>query len=143
MISVDTNLLFLGTISAGPVNTLARSFLDGLKDDQGVLISELALVEYYGLLRNPAVLSRPLTAPDAVAAVNSFRHHPRWAIVDHEPSVMASVWLRAASPEFARRRIFDLRLALSLLHHGVRHFATRNVRDFEGLGFERVWDPTA
>jgi hypothetical protein len=26
--------------------------------------------------------------------------------------------------------------------HGVRRFATRNVRDFEGIGFDEVWDPT-
>ena len=40
-----------------------------------------------------------------------------------------------------RRRIFDARQAYSLLHQGVRSFATANVKDFEGLGFERVWNP--
>ena len=35
----------------------------------------------------------------------------------------------------------DARLAFTLLHHGVRELASDNARDFEGLGFERVWNP--
>jgi len=26
-------------------------------------------------------------------------------------------------------------------HHGVTEFATANVKDFEGFGFARVWNP--
>jgi hypothetical protein len=47
----------------------------------------------------------------------------------------------AAAPQFARRRIYDTRLALTLRHHGVSDFATANVKDFEGFGFSRVWNP--
>ncbi len=36
---------------------------------------------------------------------------------------------------------FDIRLALTLHHHGVTEFATGNTGDFENLGFSRVWDP--
>lgn len=43
--------------------------------------------------------------------------------------------------DVARRRIIDARLALTLRHHGVTDFLTRNVRDFEGLGFARVTNP--
>jgi predicted nucleic acid-binding protein len=35
----------------------------------------------------------------------------------------------------------DARLALTLRHHGVTEFATSNVKDFEGFGFNRVWNP--
>jgi hypothetical protein len=42
---------------------------------------------------------------------------------------------------FARRRIYDARLALSLLRQGVTAFATANVKDFEEFGFNRVWNP--
>ena len=41
------------------------------------------------------------------------------------------------------RRIYDARLALCLLAHGVREFATVNVKDFAGLGFRRVFNPLA
>ncbi len=35
----------------------------------------------------------------------------------------------------------DARLALTLPHHGVTEVVTRDVTDFEGFGFERIWDP--
>ena len=54
---------------------------------------------------------------------------------------MAEVWPETARPGFAFRRIIDLRLARTLRHHGVTEFATTNVKDFNGQGFERVWNP--
>jgi uncharacterized protein len=52
-----------------------------------------------------------------------------------------ALWETAASPAFARRRIYDLRLALALVQQGATEFATANVKDFESLGFQRVWNP--
>ena len=54
---------------------------------------------------------------------------------------MSAVWQDAAATGFARRRIIDVRLACTLLAHGVTDFATVNERDFQGLGFARVWNP--
>ena len=42
---------------------------------------------------------------------------------------------------FARRRIIDARLALTLRAAGVTDLATRNIKDFTDFGFNRVWDP--
>ena len=39
------------------------------------------------------------------------------------------------------RRIYDTRTVLSLRAFGVTEFATSNVRDFQGCGFTKVWDP--
>jgi hypothetical protein len=66
-----------------------------------------------------------------------------WSVVDVEPGhgIMERVWQSAGRKAFARRRIFDVRLAQTLLHHGVTEFATRNVRDFRDTGFNRVWNP--
>lgn len=36
---------------------------------------------------------------------------------------------------------FGLDSAQTLPAHGVTEFATINVRDFQGLGFRRVWSP--
>jgi hypothetical protein len=30
-----------------------------------------------------------------------------------------------------------------LIHHGVKTLATTNTKDFQELGFERVWNPLA
>jgi hypothetical protein len=48
------------------------------------------------------------------------------------------VWRHAAAPVFARRRIIDARLALTLRAAGVTNLATRNVKDFTDFGFDRV-----
>ena len=37
--------------------------------------------------------------------------------------------------------MFDARLALTLRHHGVTEFATRNEAHFTHFGFTRVWNP--
>ena len=143
MTGLDTNLLLYALNADAPENAAARAFLDGLRDDPDVVLSELVLVELYVLLRNRAVIARPLGAGQAATLVQGFRRHPSWQLVDHEPSVMGDVWRLAATDGFARTRIFDVRLAFGLLHRGVRRFATRNVRDFEELGFDEVFDPLA
>jgi hypothetical protein len=43
-----------------------------------VAVCELVLMELYVLLRNPAVLSKPLDSSDAVAMIQTFREHPTW-----------------------------------------------------------------
>ncbi len=57
--------------------------------------------------------------------------------------IMDQVWTYAAGRSFVFRRILDARLAAVLRHHGVTEFATRNLADFDGFGFARVWDPPA
>ncbi|MEK7705641.1 MAG: TA system VapC family ribonuclease toxin, partial [Myxococcota bacterium] len=119
----------------------ACAFLRDHADDADLVICELVLVELYVLLRNPVVVERPLSAPQAAQVVHGFRSNPRWVIVESAQGVMGEVWRRAEKRGFARRAIFDARLALTLRHHGVTELATRNVGDFQGFGFERVWDP--
>lgn len=141
--AIDTNILFYAANADVPSHRAATAFLGTRQRDPETVLSELVLIEYYCLLRNPAVLPRPLDAATAAARVHQFRRHPAWRVVDHDRSVMDEVWRIAGSKDFARRRIFDVRLALGLLAQGVTHFATRNVKDFEGLGFTEVFDPLA
>jgi len=49
--------------------------------------------------------------------------------------------IASRSPDCGSREIFDARLALTLLHHGVTEFATRNTPHFERYGFERMVNP--
>ncbi|HEV2691789.1 MAG TPA: TA system VapC family ribonuclease toxin [Verrucomicrobiae bacterium] len=144
MISFDTNLLLYSLNQDCPEHTAARAFFDSLPTTPGsVAISELVLVELYVLLRNPAVLAKPLSAPDAAVIIQAFRQHPRWTLLDaaNAPEVMNSVWKIAARPDVGRRVIFDARLALTLKHHGVTEFATRNEAHFKVFAFDRVWNP--
>jgi toxin-antitoxin system PIN domain toxin len=140
VISIDTNLLLYSLNRDCPEHGGARAFVEACAGRADVAIAELVLVELYVLLRNPAVVRRPLEAGEAAALCQAFRRHPRWALVD-TAAVMDRVWAAAACSGVARRHVFDARLAHTLLDSGVKEFATRNTRDFEGFGFERVFDP--
>jgi predicted nucleic acid-binding protein len=144
MIAVDTNILLPAIDAQHPNGPAARAFLDAHAEDEAVAMSELVLVELYGLLRNPSVVGKPLGARGAADICNAFRRHPSWRLLGFPAdsvALHAKLWLRAADRHFARRRIYDLRLGLCLLQQGVTDFATANVKDFDGLGFHRVWDP--
>lgn len=140
MISIDTNILLYAQNQDCAEHSRAAAFIADCAHRDDVAIGELVLLELYQLLRNPAVLERPLDAPDAAAICQHFRSNPRWALIENAP-VMEQVWTLAARPGIARRKVFDARLAYTLRHHGVRELATRNVKDFEDAGFDRVWDP--
>jgi toxin-antitoxin system PIN domain toxin len=140
MISVDTNILLHAQNADSADHEMAYAFVVESGRRDGVVICDLVLVELYVLLRNPAVLRHPLTAAQAAEVCGVYRRNPRWRTVENAP-VMERVWCSARQPGFARRRIFDARLAATLLHHGVTEFATANVKDFDELGFVRVWNP--
>jgi len=144
MLSVDTNLLLYSYSEAAPEHEAARQFIESLSPREDVALSEFVLTELYLLLRNPAVFVHPLTAPEAVEVIQSYRRHPLWKIIGFPPEsreLHADLWQRVAVPDFARRRVYDTRTALSLRAFGVTGFATANVKDFEGFGFAKVWNP--
>ncbi len=145
VISCDTNILYLAVDRQSPREAAARAFLNEHADNQDFCLCEQALMELYVLLRNPAISKPSLSPKEAVEIVHRLRSNPAWRIVDvpGKREIMDDLWGRAAARGFAGRRIFDLRMALTLRHHGVTQFATRNTKDFQGLGFRKVWDPTA
>lgn len=140
MLAFDTNILFAALEATAPDHATAREFLESHRDDDGVALCELVLVELYLLLRNPAVVVRPLSAREAGQIILSLRRNPKWRLVENAP-VMDEVWAKAGRDPYARRKLIDARLALTLRHHGVTDFATVNLADFEGFGFRRVWNP--
>jgi len=144
MTSIDANLLLYALNTASPWHAAARRCLEEFSGRADVAVSEFILVEYYVLLRNPAVLKHPLPAPEAAQVVAHYRRHPRWRLLGFPSGSLDlhdRMWARAAESSFARRRIFDTRTALSLLRHGVTEFATSNVNHFKEFGFHRVWNP--
>ena len=140
MISFDTNLAVYAANSSMPQHAAARQFIESLASRDDVVIGELMLVELYLKLRNPRIFPNPMDAPTAVAWCDRFRDHQDWLLVESAP-VMSEVWRLSAKDDFAFRRIIDARLALTLRHHGVTEFATSNLKDFDGFGFTRVWNP--
>jgi len=146
MISVDTNIFLYALNPDSPRHVKANSWMESLYPQKDVVLSEFILLELYMLLRNPAVLTRPLTAPQAHAIIQSYRSQPRWRLVGFTQDSRAfhdQVWAFAKEPGIAFRRLYDIRTALSLREHGVTEFATTNLKDFQNLGFTRVFDPTS
>jgi uncharacterized protein len=146
VLSFDTNISFPAVQPPHPRHGVAAAFLASLETRQDVVISELSLLELYVLLRNPAAVRRPLSGAEAVAVCDAFRNHPRWQVVGlpaKSREFHDTFWPQLTVAGFARRRAYDWRMALSLLQQGVTEFATANVRDFEGFGFTRVWNPLA
>lgn len=141
MISADTNLLFFWLNRSHPQHAAAAAWFASQMQNSGFALCELVLVELYGLLRNDVLLERPLPAAEAVETIQRLRRHPVWELIDYPGGLMEQVWEAAGLPRFARRRIYDARLALTLRHHGVTEFATANVKDFQSFGFSRVWNP--
>lgn len=140
MISIDTNVFLYGFNSDCPEHDRAREVLNELAASREVVLCELVLVELYILLRNPAVVSKPLGGDAAVQVCRSWRANPRWRIIESAP-IMDEVWELASASHFGRRQIIDARLALTVLHHGVTTFVTRNAGHFRDFDFERVWNP--
>ena len=143
MISCDTNVLFAAVNPDDSNHAIARRFIEGYASNMHFVLAEQVLVELYCLLRNPMIQKRPLSAAETAKVITSIRQNPSWAIVDvpSAPSVMNEVWRRVAKPNFARRRIHDLRLALTLRHWGVDEFYTRNTKDFQDIDFAKLINP--
>ncbi|MGY6555212.1 MAG: TA system VapC family ribonuclease toxin [Wenzhouxiangella sp.] len=140
MLSIDTNILLYAQNRDCPEHQRARAFIEDCADRDDVALCELVLVELYQLLRNPAVLARPLSAPEAAAVCTRWRGNPRWALIENAP-IMNQLWHIATQPNLPRRALFDARIALTLRHHGVTEWATRNTPDFETFGFARLINP--
>jgi len=144
MIAIDANILLYAYVQAAPEHSRANAFLKTLSTADEVVVSEFTLAEFYLLLRNPTVLEKPLSAKAATQVIQVYRNHPHWRIPGFPPSsrsVHDQLWSFAQSPQFARRRLFDVRTALVLIACGVDEFATANVKDFQDLGFKRVRNP--
>lgn len=143
MISCDTNILYAAYNESSHEHALAYNFISEYRANPEFVLCEQVLMEFYCLLRSPA-LKQALSAEDAVNVVQAYRVNPEWRIVDgiaRHREGMNKIWRKASERNFAYRKIFDLRLAETLISNGVDTFATRNIKDFAECGFKRVFDP--
>ena len=142
MLGIDTNVLLYSLNPQSEWHASATHFLGAhLRDAASrVAIADYVLVELYVHLRNPIVMANPLGAKAARDLVCSYWKIPTVMRVENA-NIMDEVWALAGEKSFARRRIFDVRIAKTLIRAGVTHFATSNTKDFKDCGFEKVWNP--
>jgi len=142
ILSADTNLFLYAANPDSPDHAAAKQFFEEeAAGGQRFLLCGLVLVEIYMQLRNPVVFRKPKSAKEATAFCNALRANPAWEYADYEPEVAIPLWKWAAKTTTGFRHIIDARLALTLRHHGVTHFATANALHFDRFGFEKVWNP--
>ena len=143
MIAFDANVLYASLVRSEDTYDKALALMRELSGRDDVVMAEQTLIETYGLLRNPIITKPPMTGLEAVDTLDRLRANPHWKVVDvpSDPAVMRRVWRAAKNRDFARRRIHDLRLAETLRYWKVDTFYTRNVRDFEDVGFEKLVNP--
>jgi toxin-antitoxin system PIN domain toxin len=142
MMAADTNLFIHAADPDSPNHARARAFFRDLESvGMEFVVCELVLVELYMQLRNGAIFVRPYSAREAAAYCRAMKTNPLWRCIDYDARVAGHLWKWAAETKGGFRQIIDARLAFTLRHHGVTHFATANVKDFKSFGFERVWNP--
>lgn len=142
ILSADTNLFLYAANPDSPHHEAARRFFAAeAGGQQRFVLCGLVLVEIYMHLCNPAVFKRPRSAAEAAAFCQTLRANPAWESVDYEPEVAKPLWQWAAGTASGFRHVIDARLAFTLRHHGVTHFATANDKHFVGFGFDKVWNP--
>lgn len=142
ILSADTNLFLYAANPQSPHHVRARQFFaEQASGKERFLLCGLVLVEIYMQLRNPVVFRSPKSAMEAATFCSVLRSNSKWEFGDYEPPVAEPLWRWAESTTAGFRNIIDARLAFTLRHHGVTHFATANDRHFAGFGFEQVWNP--
>lgn len=143
ILAADTNLFLYAANPASAHCQGARLFFENECQGKGprFALCGLVLLEIYMQLRNPAVFAKPKTAAQAAAFCNALTANPNWERIDYDPEIAPALWKWAAETSGGFRQVIDARLALTLRHHGVTHFATANPGHFPGFGFEKVWNP--
>jgi uncharacterized protein len=140
MKSFDTNLVVHSANSDSPLHLPARAFLEEIALERDVVVCELMLVEVFLKLCNSRIFRKPMAPAQAGKYCQTLRANQNWLLIE-EAAVMEDVWRWTQRRGFAFRRIIDVRLGLTLRHHGVTEFATTNLKDFQGMGFGKVWNP--
>ena len=131
MNSIDTNILLYAVHIDCPEHKAAKALIDfALSEPREWIIADQVYFELYRLLRNPAVFDRPLSAEKATDVITYYRDRSGWGCCawDVELFRMITPHLKNAA---GGKLVFDLVLAATLSHAGVKQLYTRNIKDFK------------
>jgi toxin-antitoxin system PIN domain toxin len=140
--SLDTNVLVYAANADCAEHARARAVVDRmLAEPAAWVVADQVLWEFYVALRNPRILSKPCGAAKAADMVEFIRKRSGVAHVAYEPDSFDRVLASLRRPAFPYQRAHDTVLAVTLRHHGVETFYTRNTKDFVDAGFRRLVNP--
>jgi predicted nucleic acid-binding protein len=143
MQSLDTNILLAAMERSNRYHAKAYPLYEALMNEpDGWILADQTLFELYRLLRNPAVVARPMSGRDAVDQIEFLRNRTRARHCAFEskdfPRVLA---ILRKLPQRLGILVFDAVLAVTLNSNGVTRFFTRNKVDFEAFDIFEVEDP--
>ena len=142
MKSLDTNILLYALNADCVEHERARTLIESaLHESDRWIVADQVYFELYRLLRNPAVLSAPLSASDAAQTIEWYRSRSGRLHCAYDPGLMPRVASAWAAESFAACATFDFVLAVTLAANGVREFHTRNTDDFGPFGLFTVRNP--
>ena len=140
--SLDTNILLYATNEDAPEHEVCKDFFRQIIEDPAEwVIADQVYLELYRPLRNPRVMSNPLSAKPAAKHVAILRYEMGISHCGYASECWKGLIRRLGADDFPYKRTPDAVLAAALLSYGVKIFYTRNTKDFEASGFESVINP--
>jgi len=140
--SLDTNILLYAAKEDCAEHQSCRSLLEeAIAKTDLWIIADQVFLELYKALRNPKVLSNPLTAPEAATHIRILREELGVLHCCYTSECWSLLIANLERSDFPYQRTHDAVLASTLIHHGVKVFYTRNTKDFQNVGFEQVINP--
>ncbi len=142
MKSLDTNILLYAANSGTSEHAKAALIVDDmLQNPADWMIADQVLWEFYKALRNPKILQKPRTAAQAAEQVEFLRVKSGVAHCAYNIESFHPVLQQLGNARFPYQRTHDAVLTVTLRHHGVKCFYTRNVKDFADSGFQKLVNP--
>jgi uncharacterized protein len=139
--SCDTNIFLYYLDQTCPEHPAALDYVLEIVEDKDFIISEMVLTELFVLLQNPKIFKSPFTHAQSAKTCLELRSNPHWQVLEYVDGTMEEAWKRIKKGEVEKWQIYDLRLGLTLKRSGVTEFATRNVKDFKSVGFQKIVNP--
>jgi uncharacterized protein len=140
--SLDTNILLYAANEDSPEHLVCKGFLENIiKDPSDWIVADQVYLELYRALRNPKVMTNPLTPLQAASHISVIRDEMGLMHCGYAVECWGQLIKRLGEDDFPFRRTHDAVLAATLLSHGVKTFYTRNTKDFVSAGFQELINP--
>lgn len=140
--SLDTNILLYAANEDAPEHEVCKDlFRQIIEDPTEWVIADQVYLELYRALRNPRVMSNPLSAKLAAKHITTLRDEMGISHCGYTSECWKGLIQKLETLDFPYRRTHDAVLSATLLSYGVKIFYTRNTKDFEASGFASVINP--
>jgi predicted nucleic acid-binding protein len=143
-LGIDTDVLVNWAMAGAPHHLAARRFVERqVAAGRQLGITPQVVFEFIHIVSDPRRFEKPLPMDRAVDIAREIWDAPETVRLAPPPAMLHRALELLRSLGLGRKRILDTALAATLENAGVDQLATYNVKDFEGFGFERVFDPLA